>query len=252
MRSQGLTVPALDPPLDLLQPAAPTIDEPVCRVLSGTFAWSVQGCLGAWVLGTLVYKRQTELPRRAWTIWAMDTSKQAFAMGLQHCVNLFLALFFSDGDTKAGECIWFLGNLAINIVCGLLILAVYVRLQRLLADRWGIAALRSGDYGNPPQVRRWLVQMILWGAVCCAEKLLTAAVVIVPLHEYIDAALTIVERPLLAFPKTELIIVMVLLPTAMNSFFAWRVDTMIRGPQFSDRRRLESEELEGICEYRER
>ena len=25
-------------------------------------------------------------------------------------------------------------------------------MQLFLADRWGIAALRSGDYGNPPQV----------------------------------------------------------------------------------------------------
>ena len=40
--------------------------------------------------------------------WFMDCSKQAWAMFLQHFVNLFMAIFFAGfGTTRAGECIWY-------------------------------------------------------------------------------------------------------------------------------------------------
>jgi hypothetical protein len=158
-----------------------------CTVSEGTFAIVVQVILGAWILGTLLYKRFHENPMRPWVIWLMDTSKQAFAMGLQHLVNVFLAVFFARlEDLQAGQCIWYVTNFAITVACGLVILSLYMRLHEYVVNRYELTWLRSGEYGDPPQLGPWLVQLLLWGFICCLEKLLTAAVVIYPLKLSID------------------------------------------------------------------
>jgi len=207
----------------------PTGDEGECRVLSGTFALLVQGFLGAWVLATLFYKRQQEKPRRDWKIWFMDSSKQGVAMGMQHFVNVALAVLFAAGETQAGECIWYITNFCITVFCGLFILAVYMWLHAHLVRYFKLEWLKSGEYGNPPQWRRWFVQMLLWSFVCCAEKFLTAGVVIFPLHNHIDEMIAELETPIRGYPRSELVLVMVALPTCLNVLFAWVVDNLIKG-----------------------
>mmetsp|Transcript_22203 Transcript_22203/g.40007 ORF Transcript_22203/g.40007 Transcript_22203/m.40007 type:complete len:225 (-) Transcript_22203:131-805(-) len=202
-----------------------------CRVIHGSFAFFVQGFLAAMVLTTLLYKRYQEEPKRSWTVWLMDTSKQGFAMGLQHFVNIFLAVFFAQGRTSAGECIWYITNFFISVCCGLVILTFYMRLHRYLVERFELHWMRSGEYGEPPQLWIWAVQAVYWGLVCCLEKFIVAAVVILPLHGFIDASIAKLEKPLEPFPKLELVLVMVVGPTFMNAFFAWIVDNLIKDPQ---------------------
>ena len=36
----------------------------------------IQGLMGLLVVGSLIYKRQRESPRRKWKIWILDISKQ--------------------------------------------------------------------------------------------------------------------------------------------------------------------------------
>jgi hypothetical protein len=202
----------------------------VCTVAAGTFAIVVQAVLGASVLGTLIYKRYHESPKRPWNIWAMDTSKQAFAMSLQHLVNVVLAVLFAQGQMQAGECIWYITNFSITVACGLVILSLYMKLHNFLVDKYDLTWLRSGEYGDPPEVGRWFVQMLHWGVICCLEKFITAALVIYPLHTSIDVLIARAEEPLLPYPHSELILVMVLLPALLNSLFAWIVDNLIKDP----------------------
>eukprot|EP00418_Pyrodinium_bahamense_P073959 CAMPEP_0179079002 /NCGR_PEP_ID=MMETSP0796-20121207/35418_1 /TAXON_ID=73915 /ORGANISM="Pyrodinium bahamense, Strain pbaha01" /LENGTH=190 /DNA_ID=CAMNT_0020776325 /DNA_START=199 /DNA_END=771 /DNA_ORIENTATION=- len=160
----------------------------------------------------------------------MDSSKQGFAMGLQHLANLLLAMLFSEAaSTKAGACIWYITNVFIATVCGLVIVASYMKLQALAVERFGWQWLRSGEYGDPPAWSVWLAQMLVWSAVCCVEKLLTAAVVIMPLRGLIDELIAPLERPLKPYPKTELVLVMVVLPTLLASVWSWVADSLIKG-----------------------
>jgi hypothetical protein len=149
-------------------------------------------------------------------------------MSLQHLVNVVLAVIFAQGKTEAGECIWYITNFSITVVCGLVILSFYMKLHNFLVDKYDLTWLKSGEYGDPPHVGRWFVQMLHWGVVCCVEKFITAVVVIYPLHTAIDNLIARAEEPLLPYPHTELILVMVALPSLLNSIFAWIVDNLIK------------------------
>lgn len=199
-----------------------------CHVVSGHFAMLVQAFLGFAVLATLWYKRWRESPKRTCTVWAMDTSKQCFSGGMQHFVNIVLAVVFARGHTMAGECIWYITNFSITVFFGLFILTGYMRLHRMAVEKYGLTILRSGEYGDPPRIEVWFVQMLLWCFVACAEKFITAFFVILPLHGFIDRTIASLEVPFKPYPKTELVLVMVVGPTLLNMVFAWVVDNLIK------------------------
>lgn len=208
-----------------------------CRVISGNFALAIQLALGIAACIALLVKRCLEDPRRRLLIWCMDSTKQAAALGMQHFVNILLAVLFANGKMRASECIWFAANLLIAVVCGLGILAVYMQLQRRAVQRWRLDWLRSGEYGADalrPRWDWWLAQLVLWVVVCCAEKFITAAAVIMPLRRQIDGVILHVEEPLRQYPKTELVLVMVVFPALLNTIFAWAVDNLIKASDPSD------------------
>eukprot|EP00440_Ansanella_granifera_P020930 gb/GFBE01022731.1/.p1 GENE.gb/GFBE01022731.1/~~gb/GFBE01022731.1/.p1 ORF type:complete len:257 (+),score=68.27 gb/GFBE01022731.1/:1-771(+) len=202
--------------------------EQECRVISGHFALFVQAFLASMVLATLLYKRYRENPKRTWTVWFMDSSKQGFGMGLQHFANVFLAVFFAKEKGLAGECIWYITNFCISVCGGLVVLTLWMQVHRKLVEKYNITVLRSGEYGEPPDVRIWAVQALYWGFVCVSEKLLIAGLVILPLHGNLDQLIAHLEKPLLHYPKTELVLVMVALPTMLNAIFAWVIDNLIK------------------------
>ena len=197
-----------------------------CALLGGSFANSVQMVLAAAAIGTLVYKRQTELPKRPWLVWAFDASKQAYAGLLQHLVNLGFGMWFAASGV-ASECAWYLVNFAISVVCGVFLLWGAMKLYTRIVDRFRLNFLRSGEYGNPPSWRPWLAQLIVWGFLASGEKAVTAVLVIVPLHTTLDGLAVMLERPFVPYPRLELILVMVIAPVLLNAFFFWLIDSMI-------------------------
>mmetsp|Transcript_1287 Transcript_1287/g.3502 ORF Transcript_1287/g.3502 Transcript_1287/m.3502 type:complete len:136 (+) Transcript_1287:225-632(+) len=63
----------------------------------------------------------------------------------------------------------------------------------------------------------------------CVGKLLKAVVIIMPLHGLIDVLITPLEGPMKPYPKTELVFVMVVLPTLLTSVWSWVADSLIKG-----------------------
>lgn len=218
-----------------------------CKVISGSFALLVQAFLAVMVLATLLFKRWRESPQRTLTIWFMDSSKQGFAMGLQHFINIALAVLFAEGEMQAGECIWYITNFTITVFCGLFILKCYMMLHRFIVERYGLTTFRSGEYGEPPSWLVWFAQLSLWCLVSCMEKLITAACVIWPLRNVLDAGIAVIEKPLRPYPQLELVLVMVVLPTLLNMLFAWVVDNLIKDPDLShDGSSTENDEMEPL------
>jgi hypothetical protein len=197
-----------------------------CTLLGGTFALLVQAALAVTALGTLVYKRSKEKPRRPWLIWFFDASKQGYAGSLQHVVNLWFGVYFARSG-EASECAWYLVNFTISVACGVVILWAVMRLYNWSVERWQLTLLRSGEYGSPPSWRPWLAQMLIWGFVASGEKVLTAIFVIVPLHDSLDVVASRLEAPLAAHPATELLLVMVVAPVILNAAFFWAIDNLI-------------------------
>ena len=56
--------------------------------------------------------------------------------------------------------IWrYVTNFAITVACGLVILSLYMRLHEYVVNRYELTWLRSGEYGDPPQLGPWLVSL---------------------------------------------------------------------------------------------
>lgn len=66
----------------------------------------VQMALGALSFSVLVYKRYIERPKRAWRIWAMDTSKQGVSQLLAHVINVAISMQLSS-RMSSDACIWY-------------------------------------------------------------------------------------------------------------------------------------------------
>ena len=74
-------------------------------------------------------------------------------------------------------------------------------------ERYHITLLRSGEYGSPPNWKPWIAQMLIWGFLASSEKILTAVVIIVPLHSSLDKFAAWIEAPLQKHPSLELVLV---------------------------------------------
>ena len=173
-----------------------------CSLLGGTFAIFVQCALAAAAIGTLVYKRHSEKPQRPWRVWFFDASKQAYAGFLQHMVNIAFGMWFASSGA-ASECAWYAVNFTISVVCGVFLLWGAMRLYARIVERFRLHYLRSGEYGNPPSWRPWLAQLLVWGFLASGEKVVTAVLVIVPLHPLLDSVAVLIERPFLRYPRVE-------------------------------------------------
>lgn len=226
-----------------------------CRLLGGTFALVVQSGLGASAMVTLAYKRATERPRRPLVVWAFDASKQGFAGVLQHGVNLGCGVFFAMSG-RASEFAWYLTNFTVSVACGVVILWALMLAYKRLVERFHLTLLRSGEYGSPPSWKPWLAQLLAWGFLSSVEKLLTAVLVIVPLHRHLDSFAAWLERPVRGNPAAELVLVMVIAPVALNAWFFWIVDNLImrsrgfvgRGSEGDDRPHDERDSKEPLLD----
>merc|ERR1712007_354414 len=105
-----------------------------------------------------------------------------------------------------------------------------MKAHRWVVKKYDLTCLHSGHYGDPPRWSWWFVQMCLWCVVCCAEKFITAAFVIVPVHDLLDVFIARLEVPMEKYPKFELVLMMVIIPPLLNSVFAWIVDNLIKDP----------------------
>ena len=186
----------------------------------------VQFALAVAAIGTLVYKRSTERPRRPWIVFFFDASKQAFAGMLQHVVNLAFGILFATTGT-ASECAWYITNFSISVAFGVVILWGFMIAYKWCVDKYQITMLRSGEYGSPPSWKPWLAQLLIWGFFSSFEKFLTAILVILPLHTHLDGFARWIETPLVPYPATELVLVMVFAPIVLNMGFFWVVDNLI-------------------------
>ena len=72
------------------------------------------------------------------------------------------------------------------------------------------------------------MQMLVWGFVASGEKVVTATLVIIPLHGQLDGLAEWIEAPLRRYPNAELLLVMVLAPMLLNALYFWVIDNLIK------------------------
>jgi hypothetical protein len=96
----------------------------------------LQLVLGVTALMSLIYKRQTESPRRPFDVWFMDVSKQGFSSVLVHFWNIGLSIIFanlSSNDNRASdECAFYFINFLLDTFVGVFLVWLLLKVKPCL------------------------------------------------------------------------------------------------------------------------
>ncbi|TFK25940.1 hypothetical protein FA15DRAFT_667932 [Coprinopsis marcescibilis] len=207
---------------------APLDPGPSCELLGPT-ALIVQGLMGILVIGSLVFKRYREKPRRPWRIWLFDVSKQVVGQMFVHGVNVLISGVISE-LTDRNACVFYFLNILIDTTLGVLI--IYGALHALIflfSEKLGYKGFESGVYGNPPLISYWLRQTATY-LIC----LLAMKIVVIGIFMFIPGVFS-VGAWLLSWTQTgngdvlEVIFVMGIFPIAMNILQFWLIDSIVKG-----------------------
>lgn len=204
-----------------------------CHLVNSFFGWLLQFLLGCCCLGTLLFKRYIEVPKRPWLVWFYDVAKQACACGFAHILNVVFGIWLSTASgTYSDECAWYCVNFTIDGVLGAGICVGFLRLSELVARHRGCMALsKSGDYGEPPSFWVAFLQLVVW--IICFGLMKTSLVLLIyfcfPLRYALDdLAVSVFGSLDEENPNLELTIVMVGWPLVLNACYFWLMDRMIK------------------------
>lgn len=112
----------------------------------GALGIMIQLGLGVLSFSVLIVKRLREKPRRPWTIWALDTSKQLISQIIAHFINLTIALALAYADVSSDQCLWYLTTNILDNTLGVFLCILALKgIQRSLKQR-GKHMYISGNY----------------------------------------------------------------------------------------------------------
>jgi len=105
----------------------------------------IQLVLGALSFSVLIYKRYIEKPKRAWRIWAMDTSKQGVSQFLAHVINVAISMQLSS-KLSSDACIWYFTTNILDNTLGVVMCVTVLGLieKHLLSPNY--VRFQSGNY----------------------------------------------------------------------------------------------------------
>ncbi|KAI9307219.1 vacuolar membrane protein-domain-containing protein [Cunninghamella echinulata] len=199
-----------------------------CQLLDG-FALIVQFLLAFTALLLLLYKRHKEKPRRPFTVWCLDISKQFISAGLIHCINIEISyISSSDREDTNNMCVWYLLSVFWDTTFGLLLLYFWLHTLTLGLQKWGDIHIPL-DYGDPPllfnQLKRWAKQTCVF---LMAELLMK----ICQLWCFRFAWIFYLGEWFLSWTRHnyhfQVVFVMFLYPLIMNGIQFWTIDTIIK------------------------
>eukprot|EP00053_Salpingoeca_punica_P013619 m.123194 g.123194 ORF g.123194 m.123194 type:complete len:264 (-) comp16244_c2_seq9:1831-2622(-) len=209
-----------------------------CHADSLTDAWGriVQVLLGCIAFSILVLKRFQEKPRRPLKIWWFDTSKQALSAGLIHIMNVVGSIVLSSHTKLTDTCIWYFMSILLDSTIGLLVVYLLLRLSAHLVAKHKWNELRSGVYGYPPSVKRWIKQSAVYLGICILEKLLVFVLMMADFWQ------TLGERILSPLghmsDRLETMFALLIAPFIINAVWFWMVDNFLMKAETSREKSL--------------
>ncbi|KAF9984949.1 hypothetical protein BGZ65_012142 [Modicella reniformis] len=207
-------------------------DEPIpggsCQLMS-KFAIFVQLLLATIAFSTLILKRSKERPMRPLKVWLYDVSKQVVGGVVIHSLNLLAATLFglsSEQDSKdSNPCIWYFLNIFLDTTFGVGVLYLFLRAADMYFNYMRIDGLNTGDYGNPPQFKRWWKQTLVFSFGLVVMKIV---VVIVLTWPFLFTFGEWVLGWTLQNEKLQILFVMLILPLTMNICQFWVIDYILK------------------------
>ncbi|KAI0030678.1 vacuolar membrane protein-domain-containing protein [Vararia minispora EC-137] len=201
------------------------LDQQSCRLLGAT-ALIVQGLMGIIVLGSLLYKRQRESPKRPWAIWMFDVSKQVIGQMFIHGVNVLISDVASH--LEAGNaCTYYFLNILVDTTLGVGILyAILHLLTRLFSEGLHLKGFESGQYGSPPSFKYWVRQTGVYVAALTTMKFVIIGLFL--LWPGIFAIGTWLIDLLGEDEHVQVVFTMGLFPIIMNVVQFWLIDSIVK------------------------
>ena len=203
--------------------------EQECQLLGGAFANFMQFSLGAICVLILIYKRQTEVPRRDWLIWFLDVTKQALGSFIGHFANVFASIIIANSIVNADECLWYCLTHVVGSTFGTAIKLFFLYALEKIVQKYqiGIEYLNFGEYGDPPSMKIFYIQLAIWILFVVLSKAITLvlmAQILIPLDQAMSYAFQIFKN----HPDLELVMVMIIIPTILNIVIFWVTDNFLK------------------------
>mmetsp|Transcript_84812 Transcript_84812/g.137551 ORF Transcript_84812/g.137551 Transcript_84812/m.137551 type:complete len:242 (+) Transcript_84812:92-817(+) len=189
----------------------------------GSFGFFVQFILALFSFSALIIKRYQEKPPRNIQVFKFDVFKNGFGAGVVHFMNIFIAMQFAG---KEDPCPWYFIQILLDTTLVVFLNFIVLRqVEDFILSRYGVD-VSSGNYGDPPEWKRFFHQLGVWVFVVVACKLGTTVVEYV-FEEPLASFGLLILSPLCFNPHLELFIVVVLLPLILNAFQFWMVDSYL-------------------------
>ncbi|XP_050431801.1 store-operated calcium entry regulator STIMATE-like [Adelges cooleyi] len=190
------------------------------NALVGNFGWFLQGLLASLAFLCLIIKRfcEPKYDRRPWKVWFFDTSKQGLGALLMHSANLLLA-----GQFQGDPCTWYMIHFLLDSSLGLLLIFCGIRFSQHIARVKNWETFNFGEYGKPESVRIWLVQCGLYLTLLICVKFVITLLISLNIWQVVTK---FIMAPF-TDPRTELTIVMLIIPLFINALMFWVTDDIL-------------------------
>lgn len=216
-------------------------DKPVCKVydVNDHFTSFVQFFLAFLAICSLWIKRMNEIPRRRFSTWFLDVSKQAVGAAYGHVLNMMVAAVIASNvrgeEQLEDQCAWYAINFLIDTTLGLFLAVMGLRLLDYVAATLEWKTLQnSGVYTGDDGLLHWFHQLVAWLSILTFVKVILLFVLWI-FSEPLAAVAKIIFKPLQANIRFELIFVMILFPAVMNILYFWITDTFLKAkPEHKD------------------
>lgn len=209
--------------------------------LNGDAGIAIQFSMGALIILVLTYKRFREKPRRHWKIWLLDVSKQMMSAFAAHVCNVGLATLLTQAtdDSNADVCGWYFITILFDTTLGVVICYLLLSGVNKLFVKGNLERFASGNYyrvnaGNTFQKKSveidycvWFVQLLIWNFIVVLSKLALFGIQYVLQDFLVDWTASLFSG-LSDQPIVKLVIVMMIVPTIMNSFQFWIQDSFLK------------------------
>lgn len=205
------------------------MEDKKCQLIGGTFANFMQFSLGVICIAILIYKRQTEVPKRDWLIWFLDVTKQALGSFIGHFVGIFASVIIAKNIHGADECLWYFITHVATSTFGTAVKLFLVHLVDLMVLNFKIESkyFNFGVYGNPPSLSIFGFQLSVWLLIVIVSKVVTYFL-LAQMLEPLDQSMSALFKVFDGHPDIELVVVMIIVPTIMNAATFWITDNFLK------------------------
>ena len=166
-------------------------------------------------------------------MWFLDVIKQGIGSSFGHFANIFLSVVIADTLTDADECQWYGLTYVVDSTIGTAINLSLLRIfEHIVRRNPHCTKMNFGEYGNPPQLTIFFPQLCVWLTIVLLGK----SMILFCMFQLIDPLNTFISRLFKIFhdqPRLELVVVMIIIPTILNTVQFWVTDTFLKAHSHS-------------------